>query len=426
MKKIIIIIIILSLIITGSYYYYNKIYLPSLKPTIEVEENSATISEYYIYGQYLNIVGEIKKINAKFKNIDLIFWNTKTGKSTKYEINYKKNVNNVKFNLSDEINDGLYLDDIKKGNYQIFLRFNYEEDDKKTYKYYPLKNTTDYKTANYYTTTKNNNKIIISSNNTTMTIKIKENTEETYDVVLDPSAGGIDKGVTANGYNEAKITLEIATKIKEKLEQNNIKVKLTRTEDSLSDNEYFDEYNAGGRAVIPQEVHSKYLFSFQVSKSNNPTTSGISIYTAANINYDFSTKLVENIKTNLKTSNLTSHRVDYGIYTHNFNESEIAENMAYYDKKGYKHYNVTTKSNYLYMIRETGGIITGAYIDDSNPEKVGVNPYYQSNVGVETYIIDLGYITNKDDLTAMTTNNDIYAEAISNSIIDKLKKIKDE
>ena len=414
MKKIIIILIILAILGGGGYYYYQNVYLPAQKPTLEVEKNSAQISKYYIYGTHLNLEGEIKKINANFEDLDLVMWNAKTGKLKKFEINYKKNVNNVNFNISDEINNGIYLDNIAKGNYRLYLRFKYEESkkdsDKKetTYKYYPLDNTTTYDETTYYTTSKQNKKITISQNKTTMTVKIKDNTDDVYDVVLDPSCGGVDKGATGNGVYESDITLEMANKVKEKLESKDIKVKLTRTEDSLSDSDYFDEYNDGGRAVISHEVKAKYLFSFQASSSTNPTINGFSINTAANINYDFSAKLVENIvtKTNLKTTTSTSHRVDYGIYTHNFTESEIAENMAYYDERGYKPYNVTTDSNYLYMIRESGGIMTGAYVDDSNPEQVGVNKYYNSNVGAEAYIIDLGYLTNQTDFNAITQNQD--------------------
>lgn len=429
MKKIIIILIILAILGGGGYYYYQNVYLPAQKPTLEVEKNSAQISKYYIYGTHLNLEGEIKKINANFEDLDLVMWNAKTGKLKKFEINYKKNVNNVNFNISNEINNGIYLDNIAKGNYRLYLRFKYEESkkdsDKKetTYKYYPLDNTTTYDETTYYTTSKQNKKITISQNKTTMTVKIKDNTDDVYDVVLDPSCGGVDKGATGNGVYESDITLEMANKVKEKLESKDIKVKLTRTEDSLSDSDYFDEYNDGGRAVISHEVKAKYLFSFQASSSTNPTINGFSINTAANINYDFSAKLVENIvaKTNLKTTTSTSHRIDYGIYTHNFTESEIAENMAYYDERGYKPYNVTTDSNYLYMIRETGGIMTGAYVDDSNPEQVGVNKYYNSNVGAEAYIIDLGYLTNQTDFNIITHNQDVYAEAIADTIIEELK-----
>ena len=57
MKKVIIFLIILALLGLGCYYYYSNIYLPSQKPTIEVEKNNVTISNYYIYGTHLNLEG---------------------------------------------------------------------------------------------------------------------------------------------------------------------------------------------------------------------------------------------------------------------------------------------------------------------------------------------------------------------------------
>ncbi|MEE3343590.1 MAG: N-acetylmuramoyl-L-alanine amidase [Bacilli bacterium] len=427
MKKILAFLLIIIIISFSCNYYYQNQYLPSIKPKLETEKNHATISEYYIYGQHLNMVGIIKKVNANFKDVNLIFWNKKTGQQLKYPIKYKKNITTVKFNISDEMNTSLYLDDIKRGEYNIYLKFSYPKDKKNNKpakdKYYPLENETSYKTTTYYTTSKYGNKIIINTTKKTMNINIKKSKEKTYDIVLDPACGGIDKGVIANGTNESVVTLAISEKVKEILEERNIKVKLTRTKNSLSENEYFDEYNDGGRAVIGQESHAKYLLSFKVNSSNNTSIRGLGIYTAANINYDFSAKLVENIiaKTNIHTSAVTNYRVDYGLYTHNFTKREIADNMAYYDSKGYKRYNVTQNSNYMYMIRESGGIMTGAYVDDSNSEKVGVNKYYNSNVGVEAYVIELGYLTNPEDFSIITTKKDEYAQAIANTIIEELK-----
>ena len=77
-------------------------------------------------------------------------------------------------------------------------------------------------------------------------------------------------------------------------------------------------------------------------------------------------------------------------------------------------YDLTTKSNYYYMIRETGGIVTGAYVDNRN-ESIGENPYYNSNVGCETYLIELGYITNKNDVENINNNLDKYTNAIANT-----------
>jgi hypothetical protein len=93
--------------------------------------------------------------------------------------------------------------------------------------------------------------------------------------------------------------------------------------------------------------------------------------------------------------------------------------MADYEKKGYKPYNVTTNSNYLFMIRETGGIMTGAYIEEGN-EKVGVNPYYNSNIGNESYLLELGYLSNSSDLKIIINNKEKIAKAISDTIIEEL------
>ena len=81
-----------------------------------------------------------------------------------------------------------------------------------------------------------------------------------------------------------------------------------------------------------------------------------------------------------------------------------------------------SSSNYFYMIRETGGFMTGAYVDDSNPEEVGVNPYYDSNVGNESYLLELGYLSNSSDLNIISNSIDDIAKAISDAIIAKFNK----
>ena len=134
MKKILIF-LLLIILIGGGYYIYNNIYLPSLIPTIEPEKNnSATISKLYIYGTNLNLEGNITKINAKYTDLKLVLFRPKDGKEKEYDINYSKNVNTVKFNISDEINNGIYLDKIKEGDYEFYLKFTYEKNKEKTYK----------------------------------------------------------------------------------------------------------------------------------------------------------------------------------------------------------------------------------------------------------------------------------------------------
>lgn len=52
---------------------------------------------------------------------------------------------------------------------------------------------------------------------------------------------------------------------------------------------------------------------------------------------------------------------------------------------------------------------------------VGVNPYYDSNIGAEAYLLELGYLTNDSDLKVLTKNSNKYADTIVYSISNYLK-----
>ena len=180
-------------------------------------------------------------------------------------------------------------------------------------------------------------------------------------------------------------------------------------------------YDLNCRAVIPNEVKSKYTFSIHINKNTAKSVKGIEVYTPANIKYDFAESIVDNIieDTELGYSTNRLYKISNGIYTRNSSESDVSSSLDGYEDKGYNPYNVTTNSNYYYMIRETGGYMTGAYIDDSNPDKVGVNPYYDSNIGNETYLLELGYLSNSSDLDIINNSLDDIAKAISDAIIEK-------
>ena len=67
------------------------------------------------------------------------------------------------------------------------------------------------------------------------------------------------------------------------------------------------------------------------------------------------------------------------------------------------------------MIRETGGIVTGAYVDGRN-ESILANPYYNTNTGCESYILELGYITNENDLEIIKNNMSDFTHSIEKSV----------
>ena len=86
----------------------------------------------------------------------------------------------------------------------------------------------------------------------------------------------------------------------------------------------------------------------------------------------------------------------------------------------YKHYNITNETPYLYMLRETGGRITHAYTDGRN-QNGDKNPYYNSNIGVEAYLLELGYINNSRDLDIIKSEKKKYIDAIAESIDEHIK-----
>lgn len=422
MKKFLTYLLIIIILGFGGYYIYINYFGI---PKVEVEEEKVKIDEYFIYGNHFNIKGTLDIDNVNFKNIKLVLYN---GEDKEFDINYEKNGTEIIFNTSNVINEGMYIDNLEKGTYYLFLRISYEDKKKEEVinKYYVLDNNTNYNSITYYTLSKYNNKIIIKTDEDygTFMFDVKENNDkEIYDVTIDPGHGGLDSGALSGSYKESDFTMDISLKVKKLLENKGITVKLTHKENEIDKDKTMDEYNEHGRAVIPNEVKSKYTFSIHFNKNAAKSVHGVEIYTPNNIDISFAKTISDAIiqTTDLDYSSNRLYKADNGVYTHNFTESEVKSSLDGYKEKGYKPYNVSTKSNYLYMIRETGGYLTGAYVDDSNIEKVGINPYYNSNMGNESYLLELGYMSNTNDLAIILSSKDKIAKAISDSIIKELE-----
>ena len=92
------------------------------------------------------------------------------------------------------------------------------------------------------------------------------------------------------------------------------------------------------------------------------------------------------------------------------------------ERDGYTPYEkATTESTYYYMIRETGGIITGSYVDSRNPKKDG-NPYNMSNHGCESYLVELGYLSSETNLNILLKEKDNYIDALVSSVKKELER----
>lgn len=416
MKKVLILLLILLLAFGGYYIYTTKINIGI--PKLDVEEEKIDIDKLFIYGTYLNLSGNI----VQDKDLKLVLYN---GEFKEYSINIKDDY----FNLADEINRGLFLENIPIGKYYLFLRSRQvDEKGNDVYKYYVLNNTTSYRETTYYTFSNVGNKIFITSDEeyNTLTFDVTKNTDnDIYDVVIDPGHGGKDGGANKGEYKEADFTMKYATDLKQKFEKAGMKVKLTHEEGELPSDEKMPDYGKHGRAVIGHEVNAKFVLSIHLNSNAYSSVHGLELYTPANINYDFAKDVVKNIiySMDINYSSNRTNKVFDGIYTRKFTEKEI-ESAAKDAKENEKEpYDITTDANYYYMIRETGGIMTGAYVDNRNEPKVPANPYYNSNVGCEAYLFELGYLTNESDLNNIINNMDKYTTAITTSFETIFNKV---
>lgn len=412
-KKIVILISIIIMAFIIKSIFNNKIN-ELLEKRLTVEEEIANIDELYIYGRNLNINGKLSINDLNFQKVNLILYNNEF---KYYELNYDINAMTINYYLSDKLNGGIILDEIRKSKYYMFIELDYGEEQKK---YYRLKNNTNYENTEYYTFSKYNNKMTILSEDSypTMIMNVESNKDNNiYDIVIDPGHGGLDGGASNGEYKESTLTFDISSLLKNKLEAKGFKVKMTH-DGNIPNNETMNNYDENGRAVIPQKLKAKYLLSIHLNSSSANYVNGLEIYTAKNIDYTLSKAIADNLvnEMNINYSKNNTSKIENGIYSRNLTNKDINDSILESRQKNRVPYDFSTNSNYYYMIRETGGIITGAYIDDRNKDTVGYNPYYNSNVGVESYILELGYITNDSELTNIINKKELYADNITNTI----------
>mgnify|MGYP006873025357 FL=1 len=172
MKKFLLVLLIL-LLGFGGYILYDTYHEKGI-PKLDTQEEVVSIDELLIYGTHLNLHGN----TIQDENLDLVLYN---GEFREYTINNTSDG----FNLADTINEGMYLEDIPVGTYYVFLRSSTKDDkDKDVFRYYILKNNTEYKETTYYTFSNIGNKMVINSNNdyNTIMIDVTKNTllEEFY------------------------------------------------------------------------------------------------------------------------------------------------------------------------------------------------------------------------------------------------------
>ena len=400
----------------------------------DVTDDRVSVSKYYVYGTHLNLEGTLTA-EKEIQSMELLLVDDAKGVSSEETDDTSSSASAVDeaeriytltktigedgsyaFQTSANINDGVNLENIPDGNYCMLLRAAYSDG---THAYYSLTDASGEQAITYYTLTKDNSnqKIQMSfaqdtdgTNLNYLEVNVAKSAlpDDVYDIVIDAGHGGKDTGASGNGYTESELTLQYAKALKSALEDKGYKIKLTRDGSEPADeNMAYTMYDEDGRVSIACRSGAKYCLCLHLnSNAEKLTRGGVQIYCSIRGNGDFAKLVADGIVADAGTgySNMQSDRVTDGVYAAPYSEKGISKNVATAEKYGYTPYDYSGVDS-LFMIRELGGIATGAFVDGRDT-RYGSNEYRNSNTGVETLLIELGYISIDEDLKNIISNQE--------------------
>ena len=424
-------ILIMSLILKNAKRkkYENQVKTYEANVFGTLEEDYAQITKYYTYGTHLHLEGTIDNINKdNYESVSILV--SDEHDTREYGINGSLSNSTLTFSSANQLNSGIYIDEFNDGTYYIKVKVKMNNSNKP--KLYTLKNNSSYPAIDYYSVTREGKNKLAKINFTSYTnfekrkfdclsMKISDTQlpAEVYDIVIDAGHGGTDAGVSTGGYLEKNIMLDYAKALKTSIESHGFKVKLTR-DDSNTDS-YTDSnmYDLDGRVTVACGTKAKLLLALHIADGSARLT-GCEVYAPPKGDLYLARSMANNMKssTTIPFSNNNDFRETDGVYLRNYTNPQIEVLTKTAQAKGYDPYNITTQTPYYYMIRETGGIATGAYMDGRNTA-YNKNIYYDSNQGIESYLINFGYI--RTDLQVILEQKNGFIDAITQSIVNDWK-----
>ena len=383
-----------------------------------IERGQADVSRYIVYGTHLNIEGSIEITNPEIEDVEIVAKKS-SGEEITVDTTYEYESRNLSFSTLDKINTGLDLESLDVDNYYMLLKVTSSNGQ---VSYYSLSNDTEYTDPiEYYTLTRNNSnnridiRFLTQNSASAMALsvsKVSKLPNDVYDVVIDPGHGGNDTGAISGKYQEDEIVLENGLELKKKLENLGLKVLITRDGTETDEYDTYNIYDEDGRVTMANESGAKILVSLHMNSNESDfVDGGVEVYAAPNLDLNLAKSFADNIveEANTSYSEMETDKEEDGVYVRTI---EI-QNRNSSTFRGYN--GVFDSIPYLFIIREIGGISTGAYVNGSNPS-YGENIYRNSNVGVEGYLIELGYMNVNSDLRNVLNNGDSYMQAITDSI----------
>ncbi len=359
--------IVLLLLITGGIAAYR--YTTSDERFVEQAlETPYPVSDINVYGESVNLTS-----SNSLDKVDI--YNTETEEYTSQE-------------LGKSIDDQLHFSGLAEGNYYLF----------NNNKIITMDSNPD---ISYQTITRdgvNKDVKITTDENKIVNVDIKKATTQKVDILIDPSQGLI-QGFTAsdNQTTEQELSLKYAEALQKELEAIGYNVKLTRTDDSVpGDCDYQNTYCEDGRVAMAYQDNPKLYIQIGFNGSSG---NGFEITDSTLNSHTFARILKSSLSPLLTPSERVSGQLEPGIY-----------NNTYDDAEG-------NKVDYLYLIRETGGVLMGS-------DNTDASEFNTQKVGAESIAIDLGYITESTDFEQLNDQSEIdaIAKAMAGAIDQYINK----
>ncbi len=317
------------------------------------------------------------------------------------------NESDHKHEYGEGANGGIDLSTLKPGTYFVQLDDKYVElnDDIETKMWYTIKREG---VANQVMLSSSYQKAMLTVH------QVKELPENVYDIIIDPGHGGLDSGAVGGDLNERDEVLKVSTYITSRLQEHGLKVKLTRTDqfDPTGEGNFdyqLSPYMENGRVEQVYQHQAKYVISNHLN-SLDKSLRGYQVYSSIAASNDWA----DAVSTNFlaighvpRDSEKNEYRVSPGTFKQTF-DCQPSSALLYGC--------LNEKSDYMYYIRETGGLLSHATTLTKYNDQYTQIP----NFGAETILIEYAYLDNPDDRELWLKSYESWGEAVVKATVEYL------
>ena len=227
--------------------------------------------------------------------------------------------------------------------------------------------------------------------------------EEVYDILIDPGHGGTDPGAVGNGTTEAIEVLKVSEYLAKRLSDHGLKVKLTRTDLSepatVASCDYDRcPYMENGRIEQIYATQANYVISNHLNASVDRQSNGSEVYSSVKTSDNWASQVIKAFAS-----------VDRTIH-------DVTASTSRVSAGSYKRALEKTQTDYYYMMRESGGQLTGGTSLQEKNKAYTTMPTY----GAETLLVEYAYLDHVGDYQYWSENWQLLGELVVKATVQYL------